>query len=646
MFDRKKVKEMQMTDEDYKSSNSSKNQREYENKVKKFLGYCQKFEKALVAENNLETVENIRTCFNSSFKDYYKISKKFSLFSHTTKILKGMDKALKKSGKLKLGDAKAVKNIKDAFKYARTNPTKDKDLIKRSAIDDKAVWKFFNSEIPKIIDDICSKNKEELDKLKAEKQDNLIPFIRKLLTELEKVEREAVNLKKGVEAITQKATEQSETLGGLENEQQDAEENVSNIGDDETKKKLTEVGNEIEDHKDENEENIEELNNVTKKIEDLNSKLKTLNGCLDEIAKNNLKVGSEFDAAVKEKLIAVGFNKDVKYDLTFTNKFNEKKNAVKKELENLEKEKERLGKLVKSNEKGVNATGRKMDSIVSDLEETDKLFKLEDKTLTINGQNGLKAYYDAYVKNKDFYKDNTTNIVMNNAVDVSEINAGNEGGLFSSFKNLTSVTAKGLKGTIGESAFDQCYNLSSFNSTSNNFYNIPEGVEIGISAFSEAGKDVASGFSANIGSKTIGEGAFSGSSLKEVNLPNATNIKENAFGECNSLTKVTLGGDDIVIGMSAFSGTGLTEIDLTKVANVMNGAFSGCESLATVTLGPKTTIGNATTFYNCGISKVTILKGNRTDDAINGLKAKILGQAKNKKEKTEENPDGIEFIIK
>ena len=315
------------------------------------------------------------------------------------------------------------------------------------------------------------------------------------------------------------------------------------------------------------------------------------------------------------------------------------------ELEKLGGENKDLGGQVNRASNAAEVLEEKVDDIKGDLEETEKLFKLEDKTLTINGQNGLKAYYDAYVKNTDFYKDNTTYIVMNDAVDISEINARNKGGLFHSFENLTSVTAKGLKGTIGESAFDQCYKLNSFNSTDNNFYNIPEGVEIGISAFSEAGSNVASGLSANIGSKTIGGGAFSGSSLKEVNLPNATNIQENAFSDCISLTKVTLGGDDIVIGISAFSGTGLTEIDLTKVNRVMNSAFSDCKNLAAITLGPKTTIGNTTTFYNCGISKVTILKGDRTDDEINGLKAKILGQAKNKKEKTEENPNGIEFII-
>ena len=301
MFDRKKVKEMQMTDEDYKSSNtnSSKNQREYENKVKKFLGYCQKFEKALVAENNLETVENIRTCFNSSFKDYYKNSKKFSLFSHTTKILKGMDKALKKSGKLKLGDAKAVKNIKDAFKYARTNPTKDKDLIKRSAIDDKAVWKFFNSEIPKIIDDICSKNKEELDKLKAEQaeqQDNLIPFIRKLLTELEKVERNTVVLKKEVEATNEKSEKVGQKIEEVDEANQEVQEKAGDSNNVVAQKATNQVDGRIDNLKEKKDAIGDDVDNLAEKVKNMKNEIEVLNGCVSKFGKDG-----QGDLSQKEK---------------------------------------------------------------------------------------------------------------------------------------------------------------------------------------------------------------------------------------------------------------------------------------------------------------------------------------------------------
>ena len=636
------------------SANAKSDQGKYEAKVKEFLGYCKDFNNALAKMGNngkVKNVEDIRTCFNSSFKNYYQKTKKYSLFSHTTRVLKGMEKNLKKLAKK--GDKGSegsltingmAGDLKKAFDY-KPKRSSDAEKGKRSAIDDRAVYGFFTATLPKTLTSLCKKAKGEA-VAALRKQENTIDLIKESFSDLDELREKA---RKTVENAKRHSLHQGEQIEEVRAQNKGLRQTAKEQGTPGDQKAVGEQGDDIK----ELEEKREETN---KKIKELNEKLKEKEAIYKNLSGFNINEypgewNVQGDSRAKQnlrKLLKIENNNETD-EAKLIGKLNGKIKELNTDIEKIEEEAEKLEEKLVTIDINIEKIGNKQNKLEDKMEEDKKTqeqnFNLIDGTLTINGQDGLKAYYDAYVKNKDFYKNNTTNIVMNNVGDISEINAVNVGGLFSYFKDLTSVTAKGLEGTISKNAFNQCYKLSSFNSTNNNFYSIPASVgTIGDSAFAEAGSGVASGFSASIGSKTIGGGAFAGSSLKEVNLPHATIIEDDAFSECNSLATVTLGGNNIVIGTFAFSGTGLTEIDLTKVTTVKNSAFSGCESLAAVTLGSKTTIEDSV-FYGCAnLSKVTILKGRRIDGSVMQLKNKICEQA-GKGEKTKENPNGIEFII-
>ena len=81
--------------------------------------------------------------------------------------------------------------------------------------------------------------------------------------------------------------------------------------------------------------------------------------------------------------------------------------------------------------------------------------------------------------------------------------------------------------------------------------------------------------------------AFSQSGLSSVTIPGSvTEIRERAFGECESLKTVTIEDGVKVIGEEAFCiCTSLESIELPKsVTTVKNGAFSSCTSLKNVTV--------------------------------------------------------------
>ena len=102
-------------------------------------------------------------------------------------------------------------------------------------------------------------------------------------------------------------------------------------------------------------------------------------------------------------------------------------------------------------------------------------------------------------------------------------------------------------------SFYNCSKLNSFNSSENNFYNIPVNVKgIGSHAFFGAGKNVSNGFSAKVEAMTLNDYSFAESGLREINLPNATLILSNAFYGCKKLKKVTLGKDNVEVDENAF----------------------------------------------------------------------------------------------
>lgn len=132
-----------------------------------------------------------------------------------------------------------------------------------------------------------------------------------------------------------------------------------------------------------------------------------------------------------------------------------------------------------------------------------------------------------------------------------------------SCENLTTVTGAEGVTAINDSAFMDCYKLSS----------IPDFTNL----------------------TSLGQQAFSGTALSSVTIPAAiTEIPQGAFSYVSELTQVTFLGSVTSIGNNAFSGTGLTSFTVPEsVTSIGSSAFFNCASLAAVTLpSTLTTLGN------------------------------------------------------
>ena len=189
---------------------------------------------------------------------------------------------------------------------------------------------------------------------------------------------------------------------------------------------------------------------------------------------------------------------------------------------------------------------------------------------------------------------------------------------FSSCKNITEITMPDSVTEIGEWAFSNCKNLTELT--------IPDGVaEIGDSAFlgckslteitvSPDNKNYVSVngvlFSKDMSALLVYP---AGSKRSTYIVPDSvTEIGNNAFSGCTSLSKVQLSNGLTKIGDSAFSGcTSLTEITVPdSVTEIGNYAFSNCKNITEITIPDSVTeIGNSA-FYNCTLlSKVKLPNG-------------------------------------
>ena len=471
----------------YGTKNANEDQQKYESKVKKFLEYCNIFKKSLISQKNeIKNAKHVRAYFNGSFRDYYRKSNKSSMFSRTAKMLKKMDKKLEKLGEMKLSEKGAVAKIRDAFEYRREMP-KD-GLIKRSAIDDKAVYGFFNGTLPGIIENL-SKD------IQQNATEDSIDFIEESLKNA-KFENKFAVLQNKVQEIT--------------NDLEEIESKQSKYEDDKKSKKAFEKNNEL-------------IEKIRKSVEEISEEVGLLKLYLSPQKEGLKKYRNRIKNRIKDKSVTEKESKA--YELTYKKIIHEIKNDVNKCNE-------RLKKLKLETEKAA----EKSNEIVKKLEAQKRTFSLKDGTLTINGDEGLKVwktYKEDYSEEGDKFS-GIKNIVLKN---VSNINGTS---IFSYLEGLTSVDAKSLNGKISKYAFNCCENLNFFNSGSGDDYNITV-KEIDNYAFYGAGIKVPSGFSANVGAATINSYAFAKSGLREIVLPNVTKIGGFAFSSCEKLKIVTLG---------------------------------------------------------------------------------------------------------
>ena len=109
---------------------------------------------------------------------------------------------------------------------------------------------------------------------------------------------------------------------------------------------------------------------------------------------------------------------------------------------------------------------------------------------------------------------------------------------------------------------------------------------------------------------SIGNGAFQNCyNLTSVNIPNSvTSIGTMAFQKCTGLTSVTIPNSVTSIGSVAFSScSALTSVNIpNSVTEIGLGAFDGCGNLTSITIPNSLTSINEYVFASCGLTSVTI----------------------------------------
>jgi hypothetical protein len=115
--------------------------------------------------------------------------------------------------------------------------------------------------------------------------------------------------------------------------------------------------------------------------------------------------------------------------------------------------------------------------------------------------------------------------------------------------------------------------------------------------------------------RTIGAAAFASNGLKSIVIPSATEIGDNAFSNCTSLTSVTMPNNVTKIGDNAFSGCkSLASVTIAEgVTQIGEQAFSSCTSLTTFTIPDSVKTIAKEAFENCkSLTTVTISPIKRT----------------------------------
>ena len=178
---------------------------------------------------------------------------------------------------------------------------------------------------------------------------------------------------------------------------------------------------------------------------------------------------------------------------------------------------------------------------------------------------------------------------------------------------LTSVTIGDGVTSIGGWAFTDCTSLTAITVDTNNpAYCSVDGVlfdksQTTLIVYPE-GKAGAYAIPTNV--TNIGDNAFYGcTSLTSVTIPNSvTNIGDYAFYECYNLTTVTIGTSVTSIGDWAFSRTGLTSVTIpNSVISIGDSAFYQCISLTNLTIGSSVTNIGDYAFSGCfSLTSVTI----------------------------------------
>ena len=205
MFNFRKVKPV----EEGSKNKNQEDQKNYENKVKELRKACQNFGEYLEEEVNEGTdFSDIIEKFKDEKKGFGKQMKKSWVLSRTSRRLNEMKKNLSKF-KNKTFDPQRIGDYVACFKFEREKTKKGN--IKRSAIDDEKVFKFFNSTDKDSISRVLNIKRTKAQKNKKLKQAAKTIF--------DQADKSLVASKKALPEVTGVQTEIEQTLKNIENDQ-------------------------------------------------------------------------------------------------------------------------------------------------------------------------------------------------------------------------------------------------------------------------------------------------------------------------------------------------------------------------------------------------------------------------------------------
>jgi uncharacterized repeat protein (TIGR02543 family) len=179
--------------------------------------------------------------------------------------------------------------------------------------------------------------------------------------------------------------------------------------------------------------------------------------------------------------------------------------------------------------------------------------------------------------------------------------------------NLTRVTMGTNITSIGDYAFYSCTSLTNL-TIGNSVTNIGEGAfslctslpAITVATNNPAYSSVA-GVLFDKSTNTLIE--YPGGKAGSYTIPNSvTNIGDQAFYECTSLTSVTMGTNVTSLGDGAFASTSLTRVTIpNSVTSLGDYVFYGCGSLTNVIIGTNVTSIGQQVFQSCtSLRSITI----------------------------------------
>ena len=425
MWKKDKVKKMQFSgnskaNASYTAGEKNNDDQEYyEGKVKGLMECCRNFEKSLkgIKAVNEFTADSIEWRFNYHFGKTMK-----KMFSKTSRVLKDMDKKLKKLKKkpfIKNGevDTKLMLDIKDAFRYDAPKGGWNNDTIDRAAIYDKAVYDFFNNEklptqLQKVINDLAAR---ALEKTRKESQKNIAAWVGK---KMGLIEKQVKDIKKEYEELLKR-------YNALLN--QDANQELEKAT-----KELNEVKNKFESLQ-------EEFNAKVNEVNDLAAKLKTTGGAAPDARS---RVAAAYNEAMKFNALKVSIGSNVgslpelKIDSTTVSELGYDRNLGDKGSMDFKLNSEKLFVQVEGAAGSYKTVGELIDSLKGDIDLFIRNFeKIPDK-MEGKDEESIKNEFDMASKVIEGFWKNVEGIKAK-IDEISKSNSGNDKDRIDIIKKIT-----------------------------------------------------------------------------------------------------------------------------------------------------------------------------------------------------------------